>query len=441
MIHRTLYRLRTCTAVISALLPAACTTPSMPVSGDPVNTPVTAQKFRLFTEKKDDSRQPRTVRAALLLPFSAEDENVRKTAASMFDAAQMAVFDSGNTRLLLLPKDTQGTAGGSAAAAEEALAEGAAIILGPLFSGSVRAVARIARPAGVPVIAFSSDIRAGGKGVYLLSFPPETEVRRITDYAMSRNMTRFGLLAPAGEYGARVAGTFSRRIAEKNGVLVHQEPYFREPDAMLEPARRLAGYAHGMPGHSPARDDAGTDSHDPDDTRSQEGFQAVLLPESGVLLRALAPLLPYYDVDIKNVKLLGLSSWNDPRLTREPALRGGWFSAPDPESTRNFEDRYTEKFGSFPERLASLGYDATLLAAYLVRKNGYDDPFSPDAITDPSGYSGADGLFRFHPDGSIERGLAILEIRPEGIETVDPAPRTFYIPPADGSGRQSPPQP
>jgi hypothetical protein len=149
------------------------------------------------------------------------------------------------------------------------------------------------------------------------------------------------------------------------------------------------------------------------------------MPEQGTLLRALAPLLPYYNVDITRVKLLGVSAWKNPRLTREPALRGGWFAAPDPEVTRNFENRFAEAFGAPPPRLASLAYDAARLAAQLGAANRRRQRFGEDVITDPNGYFGADGLYRLNPDGSVERGLAILEIQPGGFQVVDPAPRSF----------------
>lgn len=377
--------------------------------------------------------QDEPVRVGLLLPFSAGSEAAQKVAAAMFDAAQLAVFDAGDQRFLLIPKDTQGNPEGAAAAARSALADGAEIILGPLFSESVEAAARVTRAASTPMIAFSSDLEAGGDGVYLLSFPPELEIERVTDYAVSQQMTRFGVLAPLTEYGSRVSDSFAEEVFVRGGVIVHEERYLQEPDAMLEPAERLAMYSqeivplqlrHGFdPNSEEGRRLAETGGGD--DEGFTLGYQAVLMPEQGTLLRALAPLLPYYNVDISRVKLLGVSSWNNPRLTREPALRGGWFAAPDPEISRNFENRFAGAFGAPPPRLASLAYDATLLSTRLAREPRRRNRFSLDAITDPNGYFGADGLFRLNADGSVERGLAILEIQPGGIQVVDPAPRSF----------------
>lgn len=200
---------------------------------------------------------------------------------------------------------------------------------------------------------------------------------------------------------------------------------------MLEPAKRLARYSEQIVPlelrHEFEGDRSASGSAPEGGAGYTQGYQAVLMPEQGTLLRALAPLLPYYNVDITRVKLLGVSAWNNPRLTREPALRGGWFAAPDPAITRNFEDRYAAAFGAPPPRLASLAYDATLLSARLGATQSRRNRFSVRSIADPNGYFGADGLFRLNQDGSVERGLAILEIQPGGIQVIDPAPRSFAV--------------
>ncbi len=399
-------------------------------------------------------RRTDVVRIAILLPFTNSSENIETVAASMLKAAQMVAFESDNSKYLLIPKDTQGTAEGAALMAEEAIREGAEVILGPLFSESVETVAAIARPLNVPVIAFSSDSRVAGQGVYLLSFPPEAEISRVTDYALSKGYARFGLMAPFSEFGDRVANAFSTEVFTRGGEIIHTERYERSADAMIDPARRMAQYAADefvpqmvtprpqtmdanllagagaamsansvVNGQDPFRVPNAT-SRPSGSMMMSGGYQAVLLPEQGRLLRALAPLFPYYNVNVREVKLLGLSAWNNPLLTREPALNGGWFAAPDPSLAEGFKRRYQTAYGEKPPRLASLAYDAALLTARLSQLPP-ETRFSVETIANPNGYLGADGLFRLRADGMVERGLAVLEIRPSGIKVIDPAPRTF----------------
>lgn len=420
---------------------AACASAPSPSRGPVVSQPQSGPEApRSVPARPRDSEryvQPRhfdgagPVRVALLLPFSTSDKNARNIASAMFDAAQLAVFEAGDKRFLLMPKDTKGTPEGARAAARSAIQDGAEIILGPLFSESVQAAAPVTRAAQVPMVAFSSDLESRLPGVYLLSYPPELEVARITDYSVLQGYTRFGVLAPQTAYGDRVSGSFAEEVYVRGGVIVHEERYVPEPDAMLAPAKRLAQYSKEIVPLELRHDfDRANPAPTPVDADQgyTRGYQAVLMPEQGTLLRALAPLLPYYNVDITAVKLLGVAAWNNPRLTREPALRGGWFAAPDPAITAAFEQRYAHAFGAKPPRLASLAYDATLLAARLATRSDPRTRFSVEAIADPNGYFGADGLFRLNPDGSIERGLAILEIQPGGIEVIDPAPRSFADP-------------
>ncbi|MEM9422277.1 MAG: penicillin-binding protein activator [Pseudomonadota bacterium] len=399
-------------------------------------------------------RRSEVVRIAILLPFTSTSDNIETVAASMLKAAQMVAFESDNSKYLLIPKDTKGTTEGAVQVAEEAIRDGAEVILGPLFSDSVEAVAAIARPSQVPVIAFSSDSRVAGQGVYLLSFPPEAEISRVTEYAVSKGYARFGLMAPFSEFGDRVATAFSTEVFTRGGDVIHTERYERSADAMIEPARRMARYAADkfipqavtprprsveanlLAGAGASmRADAAVNGQDPfrvpDATTTPQGpqmmgggYQAVLLPEQGRLLRALAPLFPYYNVNVRQVKLLGLSAWNNPLLTREPALNGGWFAAPDPSLAEGFKRRYQTAYGEKPPRLASLAYDAALLTARLSQLPP-ETRFSVETIANPNGYLGADGLFRLRADGMVERGLAVLEIRPSGITVIDPAPRSF----------------
>jgi ABC-type branched-subunit amino acid transport system substrate-binding protein len=448
----------------AAALLAACSTTPPPRSGpvEPVivgDDPVGTEEPATLPNLDED----RVVRVALLLPFTAQSENIQALADGMLKAAQMVAFESGNESFLLIPEDTRGTPQGARQAAAAAVRGGADIILGPLLSESVSAVAPVARSRNVPVVAFSTDRQVAGDGVYLLSFPPEPEIERVTSYALSQGYARFGLLAPITQYGDRVTNAFQEEIHDGGGKLVQAERYVRNVDDMREPARRLAEYA--APGFVPqyvsprpqgaeprrrtvTSGDAGDGSYTPGYDRygpttsdplnqadvpmetydpALDGFQAVLLPESGRMLRALAPLLPYNDVDIREIKLLGVSAWDNPSLHAEPALSGGWFAAPDPERSKGFERRYREAYGEAPPRLASLAYDGTLIAARLAESNS-PNPYSPAMLTNPNGFIGADGLFRLTDDGMVERGLAVLEISRGGVRVIDPAPLSFSRP-------------
>lgn len=351
-------------------------------------------------------REP--VRIALLLPLSGAAPEVTELARSLHDAAQLALFQINNPDLLLLPKDTGATIEGAERAAEEALSEGAELILGPLFAGQVQAIAPLATLNGVPVVSFSSDSAVAGNGVYILSFPAEAEVERVTRYAVTQGYSRFAALIPTGAYGERVREALVKN-ALANGVSVVDVVAYQPgaPD-FLEPVRSLAiGHTEGF---SP--------------------FDTVLIPEGGTTVRGLAPLLPYFDIDNREVKFLGTGLWDDPSLWREPALIGGWFAAPDPTKRAAFSARFREVWGYHPQRISTLAFDAVTLAAALASDAPAGARYTPQRIASPDGFLGLDGIFRFGPDGVIERGLSVLEIVEGDVITIDPAPASFTPPTA-----------
>ena len=159
-------------------------------------------------------------------------------------------------------------------------------------------------------------------------------------------------------------------------------------------------------------------------TPSAAGFDALLLPEGGETLKQIARQLKTAGVGEPQVRLLGSGLWDDPTIAGEPALAGGWFAASPPEARREFESRFQATYGHAPPRLASLAFDAAALASVLAKAGG-NPPFSHDAILNPSGFTGVDGLFRFTPQGLVQRGLAVLEVQPQGNIVVSPAPRDF----------------
>src|SRR5262249_5742697 len=96
------------------------------------------------------------VRVALILPLSAQG-NAGVAAQSMKNAAEMALAEFKSPNIQLLVKDDGGTPQGAQASAQQAISEGAEIIVGPLFAQSVNAVGLVARTRNIPVIAFSTD--------------------------------------------------------------------------------------------------------------------------------------------------------------------------------------------------------------------------------------------------------------------------------------------
>src|SRR5258708_229308 len=139
------------------------------------------------------------VKVALILPLSAGG-NAGVAAVAMRNAAEMALAEFNSQELQLLVKDDGGSASGAQQAAQQAIEEGAELILGPLFAHSVAPVGQLARARNSPVIAFSTDANVAARGVYLLSFLPESDVDRIVSHAVTQPKHSFSPPIPATPY-------------------------------------------------------------------------------------------------------------------------------------------------------------------------------------------------------------------------------------------------
>src|SRR3546814_6074313 len=106
---------------------------------------------------------------------------------------------------------------GAAAAAESALAEQAALLLGPLFSPSAEAVKPIVDTAEVPMITFSNNTAIAGPLTFVMGVTPRTQVDRVVDYAVAQGLRRIAVLAPENAYGNIVVQSLQAAVF-RNGV-------------------------------------------------------------------------------------------------------------------------------------------------------------------------------------------------------------------------------
>ncbi len=337
------------------------------------------------------------VKVALILPLSAGG-NAGVAGQAMRNAAEMALAEFSAPNIQLLVKDDAGSGEGARVAAEQALNEGAEIILGPLFAQSVSVVGQVVRPRNIPVIAFSTDANVASRGVYLLSFLPETDVARIVQFAATSGKRSYAALIPDNPYGTVVEAAFKQDVARRGGQIAVLEHYPHDKAALAAPVKNVAAAA--------VRADA------------------LFIPDSGDALADIAQALAANGVNNKKLQLLGTGLWDDPRVFQTPTLDGGWYAAPDGAGYRKFSERYQARYKQPPVRTATLAYDAVALIAALVKTQG-PQRFSPEVLTNASGFSGIDGLFRFRADGTNERGLAVLRVTPSGPVVISPAPRSF----------------
>jgi hypothetical protein len=365
-------------------------------------------------------------RVAILLPLSGARADIGQ---AMLRAAQLALDGPGAPPLD--PKDTAGTPQGAAAAAQQAIAEGVGLILGPLTSPETAAVAPIARSANVAMLAFTNDPSQAQPGVWTLGITPGQQVRRLVAAAQVQGRSQFAALLPDNDFGHAMGQALIQAAGSSGLGSPEVRFYARGMPAINAAARDLSGYANrrgpidaqirqaraqGTPeGRHQAQELAKSSIPPPN-------FNALLLADTGEALAEIAAVLPYYDVDRSQVQVLGPALWAA-TSSGSGQFPGAWYAAPDPAARAAFEQTYAGKYGGPPLPLADLAYDAASIARVLAGQG-----FSIGALTQPAGFVGADGWFGLLSDGQVRRALALFAIERGGPQMVEPAPQSGNVP-------------
>ena len=333
--------------------------------------------------------EAKRLRVAMLLPAG------EATGLMLERAARLAVEDT-HAPFELDVVDIGAGGERAALAARRAVADGAALLVGPVYAPDVEAVAAVALPAGVPMLGFSSDTRRARGGVYSNAFTPEADVRATLGHAVGLGSRHVVVFAPDGRYGEVVIAQARKTL----GRLGAQVAFVARTDGTPDGYRAAAHEA----------------------AIAVEGADTIYIPEGGRAPRAIMGQLAKAGTALGAKRLLGSGQWRDADLA-DARLDGALFAANDERAFRTFAYRYEARHAQKPTALAALAYDAVAAAVALARRSP-GRPWTRAALESAAGFQGATGLFRFRADGTVERMLAIREVRDGAHEQVKvPAPR------------------
>jgi ABC-type branched-subunit amino acid transport system substrate-binding protein len=387
------YRIRGLILLVAGLILASCQTTNIGLNSGSGST---QQTPRLTAKPTGEIFGQGKVRVALLVPKTAPG-NGATVALEIRNGALMALQDFGQNTIQLVIKDTIGQAAAAQTKASEAVGEGASIVLGPVFSANVSAASAMTQPAGRPILAFSSDASVAKRGVYLLSFTPQDDVRRIVGYAATQGRRSMIAFLPSNAYGTVVEGTL-RQIAGRSGIsIIHIARYERTGPGIEAAVQQAAGM--------------------------YESADTLYIPEGGNVPSAIMGSINRSKIPFKDKQILGSGRWESVNMA-DRLLAGAIYPGRDTSKFENFAERYETTYGTKPGVNAALGYDAVALTVELVRTNR-ENAFKPNVIENPNGFSGKNGIFRFNRRGTAEYGLAIYQVTNGLRQLLAPAPGSF----------------
>lgn len=371
-------------------------------------------------------------RVGMLLPLTGA---AAKHGQGLKNASMIALEDINNPNLILQYYDTQSTPSGARVAAENAIRQRADMIIGPLMSTEVQAIAGETIYQGVPVIAFSTAQEVLQPTVYTMGLLVEEQVNRVVSYAAGQGRSRLALLIPDNSHGNAVAKA-AVKAARKNGVEVTVIGYYQPENSDFSGIiKEMTNYTerHNEVLRKRAELKAAVESGNTQaayELKKMEtkegigdvGFDMVLIPENGAKLTSAVSMFAYYDAAYPDVLFLGTSMWEGGKFNNESVMHKSLYPAISRTHSAYFAGKYNLVFNEKPSSLYSFAYDAVALANEIARRSTDDINM---VIVNPDGYSGINGAFRFFEDGTNQHSLNIVEIRPGGDVVVDAAPRKF----------------
>jgi len=344
----------------------------------------------------------RDVSVALLVPRGAADPNEQRLARDLENAARMAVSDLNGVRVDLRIYDTAGNAARAREAALKAVGDGARIIVGPLRADAARAAADAVRRRNVNVLAFSNTPTIAGGNLFILGQSFQNTADRLVDFAVSQGKDR--ILTVFADTGAGRLGrqAIEQAITGNGAIPAGSVSYGFSQQAVIDAVPRIKRAAE------------------------EADANAIFFTANAAgALPLFTQILPEAGLGQDKVQYIGLTRWDTPPQTLElPGVQGGWFALPDPVRSAQFRSRFEAAFGNPPHVLSALAYDG-IAAIGALAKEGGRGALSRDGLTQPAGFQGADGVFRFTGDGINERLLAVATVENKRVVVLSPAPTSF----------------
>lgn len=340
------------------------------------------------------------VAVALLVPSGSGQASDQLLARSIENAARLAITDLGGVQIDLRVYPTGGQPAQANAAAQQAVADGATVILGPVFAEEANAAGVAVAASGVNVLSFSNNPAIAGGNVFVLGPTFDNTARRLASYAVRTGKSKVMIVHDRNAQGEAGRTAIQRGVAAAGGSIVATGSYEFSQNGIVQAVPALAAQA------------------------KSSGAQAVFLTaDTAGALPLVTQLLSENGVSPATTQYVGLTRWDIPAATLSlPGVQGGIFAMPDPALFAQYQARYQAAFGEQPHPVSAIAYDGIAAIGALAKQGRGMDRAS---LTQGAGFVGVNGVFRLLNDGTNERGLAIARIQNNAVTLIDPAPRSF----------------
>jgi len=400
-------------------------------------TPIVAPEQEVLAPKSNydflETRDLATIKShkeklkvALFLPFSGKNKEL---GWHLFNSATLSLFDNDlNNNIELVLIDSGDTPQEATKAFKEVVKQEIKVVIGPVFSTYVEAIEADVKANDIVAISLSNNPKLVDKtttkgGIFLSGIMPEAQIEKIVSYAMDQQKTSFAVIAPNNQYGLIMTDLMKKTVKRKDGNFISSEFYETSTKDFSGIAARIVS-SFKVPS---SLAEGGKNKLKKDAVALKDSDRIypkiIFIPESGKTLSKIVEEVKAQNKDERDFQIVGSAQWDDVSSLTDQNLVGAWFSAPENEKFHTFEQSYFQTFNKFPPRITSIVYDSVAVIADLAeKKKGLRleiGDFTAYSTWPKNGFQGIDGLFRFLPNGLVQRNLAMLQIKRDRFETID----------------------
>jgi ABC-type branched-subunit amino acid transport system substrate-binding protein len=304
-----------------------------------------------------------------------------------------------------------------------------AAVIGPLLSKGIDQVTRRAAELGVPLVSLSRHEGIADNYVVQAGMTLQMQTYEIARFAIqNRGLRRFAILFPKGQVGEESSQYFWDAVESMGGQIVGIESYSPTETDFREVVDKLSGLYYTEARQSELDELARQREVNKIKKRNRKteqyfslppivDYDAVFIADDAKISGQILPTFAYRDVE--HVQFLGTSTWNSAELisradkNAEGALfTDAFFPGSQSERVRKFIDQFKTQFGSDPNGMDAMAYDAGLVVVKAIEAAGsnYSRSDLLDKIRNTKNLRGVTGNISFK-NGQLMRDLRILSIQ------------------------------
>ena len=336
------------------------------------------------------------INIGIMLPLTGKHYKIGR---SLLNAAQLALSKTNQENIRFHIVDT-GNNEELVQNTYKLINKGIKIIIGPVFTNNCLILKDLIDEEEITVISFSNNSQLEETNYYVFGLTLEDEINKLLNYSINRGLRKYAVVLPENEFGQRVKKKIEEQKNKNSSIFFKYEFYDTANPDFYAVSRAISDYETrqlNLEEKIRELEKLKTENSLKEikklkklDTYGELDFEAIIIiTEKFSDLSNLNSILPYYDVDPKNIQYMGTSVWAREIALKEPGLNKSYFSSLDILSRKKFEEDYSEVFNEKSHSISSLSYD---LVGLLSSLNLNEPIFNSTILNNNSGFVGINCL-------------------------------------------------